>query len=340
MRLATAYIDLFESGYIHRMNWSQEYHCSKDQVAGESVAKELDEESSFMETCYKNWKKKVSDARKEYRELNFFTTQQLMTLRKEIATVCHSNDLAMKNIQVLTLLESVCPCLTSTQLKLAIERAFKDTKILENPRGTAELSSFAHVPSDDGMVTRRSVFDNSNYLGTSSSTATSTCQVQTTIVKKPKPKETSKIQSFLNAADDDGYSEQIALAALASLGVDAEKDDLLLWCLEEADEADIETLYEDAKKNPMITRELFLEKVESISQDMPAAVTEEAVSKDEDNETEISQYLTLTQLGNILRELSAPGNTHLYSCKTAKNAAEIDEKSTAVMSKLSVFAVQ
>ena len=270
MRLATAYIDLFESGYIHRMNWSQEYHCSKDQVAGESVAKELDEESSFMEKCYKNWKKKVSDARKEYRELNFFTTQQLMTLRKEIATVCHSNDLAMNNIQVLTLLESVRPSLTSEQLKSAIERVFKDTELLENLRGTAELLSFTHVPSDDEIVTRKSMFDNNNYLGSSSSTATSMCQVQTASVKKPKPKETSKIQSFLNAAADDGYSEQIALAALASLGVDAEEDDLLLWCLEEADEADIEALYEDAKQNPMIARELFPEGVESVDQDVPA----------------------------------------------------------------------
>ena len=270
MRLATAYIDLFESGYIHRMNWSQEYHCSKDQVAGESIAKELDEESSFMETCYKNWKKKVSDARKEYRELNFFTTQQLMTLRKEIATVCHSNDLAMSNIQVLTLLESVRPSLTSEQLKSAIERVFKDTELLENLRGTAELLSFTHVPSDDEIVTRKSMFDNNNYLGSSSSTATSMCQVQTASVKKPKPKETSKIQSFLNAAADDGYSEQIALAALASLGVDAEEDDLLLWCLEEADEADIEALYEDAKQNPMIARELFPEGVESVDQDVPA----------------------------------------------------------------------
>ena len=270
MRLATAYIDLFESGYIHRMNWSQEYHCSKDQVAGESVAKELDEESSFMETCYKNWKKKVSDARKEYRELNFFTTQQLMTLRKEIATVCHSNDLAMNNIQVLTLLESVRPSLTSEQLKSAIERVFKDTELLENLRGTAELPSFTHVPSDDEIVTRKSMFDNNNYLGSSSSTATSMCQVQTASVKKPKPKETSKIQSFLNAAADDGYSEQIALAALARLGVDAEEDDLLLWCLEEADEADIEALYEDAKQNPMIARELFPEGVESVDQDVPA----------------------------------------------------------------------
>ena len=270
MRLATAYIDLFESGYIHRMNWSQEYHCSKDQVAGESIKKELDEESSFMEKCYKNWKKKVSDARKEYRELNFFTTQQLMTLRKEIATVCRSNNLAMSNIQVLTLLESVRPSLTSEQLKSAIERAFKATKLLENARGAAELPSFTHVPSDDEMVTRRTMFDNNNYVGTSSSTATSMCQVQTASVKKLKPKETSKIQSFLNAAADDGYSEQIALAALARLGVDAEEDDLLLWCLEEADEADIEALYEDAKQNPMIAREIFPEVVESIDQDVPA----------------------------------------------------------------------
>ena len=269
MRLATAYMDLFESGYIHRMNWSQEYRCSKDQVAGESIAKELDEESSFLETCYKNWKKKVSDARKEYKELNFFTTQQLMTLRKEIATVCHSNDLAMNNIQVLTLLESVRPNLTSEQLKSAIERAFKEKELLENARGTAELPSFAHVPSDDEMVTRKSMFDNNNYLDTSSSTATSTCQVQTTFVKKPKPKETSKIQSFLNAAADDGYSEQIALAALVSLGVDAKEDDLLLWCLEEADEADIEALYEDAKKNSIIAREIFPEEVEFIDLDVP-----------------------------------------------------------------------
>ena len=270
MRLATAYIDLFESGYIHRMNWSQEYHCSKDQVAGESVAKELDEESSFMETCYKNWKKKVSDARKEYRELNFFTTQQLMTLRKEIATVCHSNDLAMNNIQVLTLLESVRPSLTSEQLKSAIERAFKDAELLENRRGTAELPSFTHVPSDDEIVTRKSMFDNNNHASTSFSTATSTCRVQTISVKKPKPKETSKIQSFLNAAADDGYSEQIALAALASLGVDAEEDDLLLWCLEKANEADIEALYEDAKQNPMIAREISSSEEESIDQDVPA----------------------------------------------------------------------
>ncbi|PFX19442.1 E3 ubiquitin-protein ligase RNF213 [Stylophora pistillata] len=330
MRLATAYIDLFDSGYVHRMGWNQEFHCSKDQVTGESIAKELEEESTCMETCYLNWKKKVKDARKEYTELNFFTTQQLMTLRKEIATVCHSNSLIMSNIQVLALLESVRPNLTSEQLKLAIQHAFKDTDLLENARVTVEPPSFTHFPTPDEMVTRRSVFDNNNYLGASSSTATSASQVQPASVKKPRPKETSKIQSFLNAATDHGYSEQIALAALASLGVDAEECDLLLWCLEDADEADIEALYEDAKQNPMIAREIFPEKVESAEQEVQAEdlrknetesamvlrmsstsaetiIEDQEVSKDEDNEAEISQYLTLTQLGKILKELSVLG---------------------------------
>ena len=89
-------------------------------------------------------------------------------------------------------------------------------------------------------------------------------------VRKPQPKETSKIRSFLNAAVNNGYSEQIALAALASQGVDAEEDDLLLWCLEEADEADIEALYEDAKQNPMIAQEIFAKEIESIDQEVPA----------------------------------------------------------------------
>ena len=66
---------------------------------------------------------------------------------------------------------------------------------------------------------------------------------------------------------------------------------------------------------------------------------EHAVSKDEDNETEISQYLTLAQLGNILRELSVLGKT--LTCvhgRLPKPAAEVYEKFIATISKLSLSA--
>ncbi len=257
LRLATAYINLSESGFVHRLHWNREFHCCKDQLEGESIAEELAAESTSMENCYLNWKNKVSDARKEYRELNFFTTQQLMLLRKEIADVCHSDDLLASNLQVLTLLEDVRRNVDTEQLKSAIQRAFKDTDLLDKTKGTADLPSFTQAPSEAGFSTHRSVFDNNNYVSTSLPTVGSTYQVQAASIKKPKPKDTSKIQRFLNAATDDGYSEQVALAALASLGVDADEDDLLLWCLEEADEADIEALYEEAKQNPIIVREIF-----------------------------------------------------------------------------------
>ncbi|KAL9988403.1 hypothetical protein ACROYT_G002841 [Oculina patagonica] len=323
MRLATAYINLSESGFVHRLQWNKEFDCSKDQREGESIAEELAAESTSMENCHLNWKKKVSDARKEYRELNFFTTQQLMLLRKEIAAVCYSNDLLVSNLQVFSLLEDVRPNLDTKQLKSAIQRAFRDTNLLEKTRSTADLPSFSQVPLGAEFSTRRSVFDNNNYASLNPSTT----PVQGASIKKPKPKDTTKIERFLNAATDDGYSEQVALAALASLGVDADEDDLLMWCLEEADEADIEALYEEAKQNPIIVREIFSDrelddemhvedesstvtesdKLPEFLSKLPETIADQEKTEDDDNEAEISEYLTLAQLGNILRELSVKG---------------------------------
>ena len=63
-------------------------------------------------------------------------------------------------------------------------------------------------------------------------------------------------------------------------------------------------------------------------------VATQVVSKDEDNETKISQYLTLLQLGNFLRELSVLGNT--LTCIQA-TCAEMNKKSTITISKLFLF---
>ena len=256
LRLATAYINLSESGFVHRMHWSQEFLCCKDQHEGESIAEELASASTIMENWYSNWQKKVSNTRKEYQELNFFTTQQLMLLRKEIATACHSSDLKVNNLQVLTFLESVRPSLVAEHLRSAIQRAFKDTDLLEHTKGTGELPSVTLTPRQAELSPGKSLYQNNNYVGKSPATTGSTPQVQAASAEKPKSKDISKIRKFLNAAEDNGYSEQVALSALASLGVDAEEDDLLMWCLEDADDADLESLYEEAISNPVIAREI------------------------------------------------------------------------------------
>ena len=237
------------------MHWSQEFHCCKDQREGESIAEELATASTIMEDCYSNWKRKVTNARKEYQELNFFTTQQLMLLRKEIATACYSSDLKVNNLLVLTLLESVRPSLDAEDLRLAIQRAFKDTDLLDKTKGKGGLPSSTLTPHKAEFGSPKS-YQNNNDVDNNTSTMHISSLVQDPSVKKPKLKDLSKVQKFLSAAEDNGYSDQVALSALASLGVDAEEDDLLMWCLQDADDADLESLYEEAMSNPVIAREI------------------------------------------------------------------------------------
>ena len=261
MRLATAYMNLSESGFVHRLHWKQEFHCSKDQREGESISEELAIASTAMENCYWNWKKKVSDTRKEYQELNFFTTQQMMLLRREIAIACRRSDLSVDNLQVLTLLESVRTNVDTELLKVAIQRAFKDTSLLDQIKRMEDLPSFSLIPHQKKFDTSTSLFENNNYVNRSPSKGVTSPLVQNTSIKNEKSKDVSTIRRFLNAAEDDGYSEQVALSALASLGVDAEEDDLLLWCLEESNDADLESLYEEAMANPIIVREIYPQEV-------------------------------------------------------------------------------
>ena len=275
-RLAKAYINLSESGFVHRMDWSQEFCCSRDKVEGESISQELVSASTAMEADLSKWKQKVSDVRKEYRELNFFSTQQLMLLRKEIARACHTSEFQVKNPQVFTLLESVRPGLYTEHLMEAVQRAFKDTNLLEQAKySTGILPSFSLVPSH--VDSQESLYRNNNYMPL---TVGLRADLQSAPVKKPTPKGLSKIQSFLNAAENEGYSEQVALCALASLGVEAEEDDLLLWCLDESYDADLESLYAEAMNNPVIKREMISEEI----------------ALDQENEFKGSRYASLNIL--------------------------------------------
>ena len=272
-RLAKAYINLSESGFVHRMDWRQAFRCARDQLEGETISQELARVSTVMEDCLSKWKQKVSDVRKEYRELNFFNTQQLMLLRKEIARACHESRFQVENPQVFTLLESVRPSLYTEHLMEAVQRAFKGTNLLEQAKdSTSILPSFSLAPRH--VDSQESLYRNSNYMP---STAGRTAHVQSAPVKKPTPKGLSKIRRFLITAENEGYSEQVALCALASLGIEAAEDDLLQWCRDESDDADLESLYDEAINNPAIAREMISEEI----------------ALDQENEFEGSRYASL-----------------------------------------------
>ncbi|XP_067057901.1 E3 ubiquitin-protein ligase rnf213-alpha-like isoform X3 [Acropora muricata] len=322
-RLGEAYINLSESGFVHRMDWNQEFRCSRDQLGGESISLELARVGKAMEADLSKWTHKVSDARKEYRELNFFNTQQLMLLRKEIARACHRSPFEVRNPQVFTLLESVRPGLYTEHLMEAVQRAFKGTNLLEQAKDTTGIiSSFSPSPRLFESVSQESLNRKNSCMPL---TVGLRVDLQSSPVEKSTPKGLSKIQRFLNTAENEGYSEQVALCALASLGVEAEEDDWLLWCLDESDDADLKSLYAEAINNPAIAREMLSEEIaldqgnqferasetgddlKNRSCELPQSSIEQKESENEDEEQRISEYLTLLQLGLILRELAFKG---------------------------------
>jgi len=58
--------------------WALNFHCAVDMV------NELQQQAKDMEEELQTWEEEVRQARKEYYELNYYTTLQLLTLRQEL----------------------------------------------------------------------------------------------------------------------------------------------------------------------------------------------------------------------------------------------------------------
>lgn len=236
--LGASYINLCESGFVDPNGWSQEFDCRKDKIIGESVAVELRNALREMRECYDRWKQKLNNARNEFKQLNFFTGQQLVLLRREIASVCH-DDLSVTNNEVLMLLESIRPGLKSKDLKSAIQQALGDLSCDQ-----IQLPASSYLLSQAPNVKRNSIADPSTVT-----------------------EEISKIQSFLSAAENRFFPDKVALAALASQGIEADEEDLLLWCSERSDDEEVKVLCVKAMNNPTIVRAIQPEITNDVSMD-------------------------------------------------------------------------
>ena len=264
MRLANVYIHLCESGYVHRLNWSQDFVCAKDKVEGQqSVASELAAVSSEMEDCLEIWKRKIDETRSEFPELNHFTTQQLMTLRIEIATVCHKEDCLIENVQVLALLESVLADVDPKSLKSAIMKAFESTTLLEEAARTDPLQTQTDraVSLKDHETMLSLTDNNSNFYPVKQLNHEATASIHittTTPTKCTAPK--SRREELLSFVESNGFSEKVALAGIFSCGESVDEDDLLFWCMNNGeDDEEVEELYKEAMQEEVTVQDDFFD---------------------------------------------------------------------------------
>ena len=93
--------------------WTLNFHCAVDMV------ETLQQQAKDMEEELQTWEEEVRRARKEYYELNYYTTLQLLTLRQELGKLKISEQPRAHtqiNPQVLALLESISTEITSPRV--------------------------------------------------------------------------------------------------------------------------------------------------------------------------------------------------------------------------------
>ncbi|XP_062507501.1 E3 ubiquitin-protein ligase rnf213-alpha-like isoform X2 [Corticium candelabrum] len=134
VRLANVFIDLANAGHDAYLQWTKSFSCCSVNTRGFSISldtsdedmdgfplllEKMGKEADEMKECLKNWVEKVEIYRKQYSYLNFFTTPQVLVLRRELGLVVANARSTLPN-DVFSLLMSVRPNCNFSDVKEAL----------------------------------------------------------------------------------------------------------------------------------------------------------------------------------------------------------------------------
>ncbi len=112
-RIAEVLINLQQVGNVKYTGWILKVPChiNPQDPSDTNIISDLRDQAKIMEDELSDWKKMVKEKRRDFYELNYFSTLQLLTLRKELGTVKNSRAVVPPN--VITLLQSISSQITS-----------------------------------------------------------------------------------------------------------------------------------------------------------------------------------------------------------------------------------
>ena len=222
--------------------WVLSFHCAVDMVDT------LQQQAKDMEEELQAWEDQVRQTRDQYYELNYYTTHQLLTLRKELGRLKTSGQPSAHtqiNPHVLALLESISTEITSPDVWEVVKSVTAEQqggakpfpnqyhpsaeKITANIAGpTAQVVE--NVQSSQSSITK-DILSSADLQASASTSAASLQQPKLTqddLTEKQK-------EIFDNLINCD-YPEQVVLIALEKFGED--KYEAENWILENASQYD------------------------------------------------------------------------------------------------------
>ena len=145
-QVADVLVELHHEGHVKYIGWHHQCPCSSN------LTNEL-QHLTEMKCELTAWKEEVAKQRQKFYELNYYTTLQLLYLRKEL---CEKSLLHSPN--VLTLLLSISPDVQNSSVEEAIQYVAKNS--LQPQDTSSDVSSTGHKGkyldlSDLGLVLRK-----------------------------------------------------------------------------------------------------------------------------------------------------------------------------------------
>ena len=218
-RVADALIEHQRSGNITYLGWTMDVVCGPD-LAGVLAA-----QAQTMELKLTNWIDEVKQTRKQYYELNYFTTPQLVILRRELGMLksLHASISAVSPT-VLNLLQSISHDIS----KETIVKVVKEVVLLPSGNNSSSAVS-THDSKSFGLFTAKQENAPEKRL---SMKKKSKALAHGSIANKLS---SEKMEIMMYIVDRLGYPQELVLKAFEECKVDANKYDIQNWCMENAE---------------------------------------------------------------------------------------------------------
>jgi hypothetical protein len=205
--------------------------CGPDKVEA------LATQARLMEHELASWVEKVKQARKQYYELNYFTTPQLIILRRELGKLKSAHaDVSAVSPMVLCLLQSVSINIS----KEIIMRAVKEVALLpqqSEPDSRSILSSsLSSVPNGDSKGSGQTTYEQKGAKVTKLS-----------VTKQPKASSKKSLtfgadkltdeqrEILMYVTDRFGFPQRLVVKAFEECRGEVNKYDIQNWCMENAE---------------------------------------------------------------------------------------------------------
>ena len=207
------YVQLCSAGNTLFLDWKADFVCGSKADLGFTVCMDfgvgencklygrrpLKEELpcllEFIERCLARWNDHVTAKRVEHYYLNYFTTEQLLRLCRDLASKDDSQngEVIPESSQLHALLSSLCPCAGWASIR-------------------ASLTSSMEAVTEE--ILQSQMIDNA---------ASSDLQAA---------ERQKRDLLAARVADENGLSKAVVLAAIQELGADEEEDVYVTWCMD------------------------------------------------------------------------------------------------------------